>query len=180
MGKGGKGIQHQDTGILRFACGRLGQSGSDKWRTDLFKLIEQTPHLDWLLLTKRPENIAKMLPKAISGLGPWPWPNVWLGATAEDQEHYDRRWKILRRVPAVVHFISYEPAIGPLHLGDNLNFPDWIICGGETGGGARFMKPGWARNLRDECEARGIAFFMKQMTKRAPIPADLMVQQYPR
>ena len=86
------------------------------WRSDLFRLINSTPELDWLLLTKRPENIRKMLPFAIEGLPEWPWPNVWLGTTCEDQEHYDHRWPILRRIPAAIHFISYEPALGPLTL----------------------------------------------------------------
>ena len=78
-------------------------------RKDLFLLIHKTPQLDWMLLTKRPENIARMLP-ADWGNG---WPNVWLGTTCEDQQHFDRRWPILRDVPAAVRFISYEPALGP-------------------------------------------------------------------
>jgi protein gp37 len=76
------------------------------WRADLFDLIRHTPELDWLLLTKRPQNIAKMLP---SGWGDG-WSNVWLGTTAEDQERYDQRWPQLYRAPAAVKFISYEPA----------------------------------------------------------------------
>jgi protein gp37 len=59
-----------------------------QWRSDVFELIRQTPELDWLLLTKRPQNIRKMLP---ADWGPG-WPNVWLGTTAEDQAHYDLRW----------------------------------------------------------------------------------------
>jgi protein gp37 len=79
-------------------------------RDDLFRLIRATPELDWLLLTKRPQNIVKMLP------ADWDdgYPNVWLGITAEDQEHYLMRWPILSRIPAVVRFVSYEPAIAPL------------------------------------------------------------------
>jgi protein gp37 len=105
------------------------------------------------------------------------WPNVWLGTTCEDQQHFDRRWPILRDVPAVVHFISYEPALGPLEIG--VARPSWIICGGESGGGARYMEPAWARALRDECAAAGVAFFMKQMTRKRPIPDDLLVRQFP-
>ncbi|MGE0280536.1 MAG: phage Gp37/Gp68 family protein [Rhizobiaceae bacterium] len=149
-----------------------------EWRHELFELIAATPHLDWLLLTKRPENIAKMLPKAIAGLPEWPWPNVWLGATAEDQAHYERRWKVLRKVPAAVHFISYEPALGPLVLGEG-HLPDWIICGGETGAGARVMKKRWARSLLAECQDKDVSFFMKQMTSKARIPGDLQVRQFP-
>jgi len=54
------------------------------------------------------------------------------------------------------------------------------ICGGESGSGARYMKRRWARNLRDECQQLGIAFFMKQMTSKKPIPSDLLVRQYPK
>lgn len=150
-----------------------------EWRTELFELISETPHLDWQLLTKRPANIEKMLERATSHLKPWPWPNVWLGATAEDQHHYDRRWKVLRRIPAALHFISYEPALGPLELSADADLPDWIIAGGETGARAKVMKPRWARDLRDQCDARRVAFFMKQMTSKAPIPEDLLVRQFP-
>lgn len=154
-----------------------------EWRRDLFHLIWETPELDWLLLTKRPENIEKMLLPAIGEAELWPWPNVWLGTTAEDQERFDRRWHVLAKVPAAVHFISYEPAIGPLVLPSawsGIPMPDWIICGGESGHGARMMNPEWARNLRDVCTATNIAFFMKQMTGKKPIPPDLMVRQFPK
>jgi protein gp37 len=131
-------------------------------RDDLFCLIRATPELDWLLLTKRPQNIAKMLP-ADWGDG---YPNVWLGITAEDEERYRMRWPILSRIPAVVRFVSYEPAIAPLGSIDISKadcLPDWIICGGESGGGARRMKRRWVRNVRDACADLGIAFFMKQI-----------------
>lgn len=152
----------------------------DEWRMDLWRLIMATPELDWLLLTKRPENIRKMLPWA--PVGGTPFRNVWLGTTAEDRQHY-RRWGLLREISAKVRFISYEPAIGQLsrpHDWDLNARPDWIICGGESGIGARAMDPAWARDVRDRCKAHGIAFFMKQMTKKAPIPPDLMVREFPR
>jgi protein gp37 len=150
-----------------------------EWRSDLFHLIRATPELDWLLLTKRPENIRRMLPRAIEGLPAWPWRNVWLGTTCEDQHHYDRRWSILSAIPAQVHFISYEPALGRLQLGDG-PYPDWIICGGESGAGARFMKPKWARRLLNECRELSVPFFMKQMTALKPIPNDLLVREFPQ
>lgn len=143
-----------------------------EWRRDLFDLISATPELDWLLLTKRPENAARMLPKGR-------WPNIWLGTTCEDQERYDHRWPILRDIPAAIHFISYEPAIGPLRLHKGTVQPDWLICGGESGHGARYMPPAWAENIQVDCEAYHVAFFMKQMTKKAPIPAGLLVRQFP-
>lgn len=144
-----------------------------QWRGDLGQLIAETPEVDWLLLTKRPENYQKLAPWAVSH----PPANVWLGVTAEDQQHYDRRWGIMSAFPATVHFISYEPAVGPItHLWGR---PDWVICGGESGHGARCMNRTWADAVRQQCDTYGIAFFMKQMTARKPIPADLMVRQFP-
>jgi len=93
--------------------------------------------LDWLVLTKRPENIESMLPPD------WDdgYSNVWLGTTAEDQTRFDARWKRLKKIPAVVRFISYEPALGPVRLPSNGSLPDWLISGGESGAVARPLKP---------------------------------------
>lgn len=137
-----------------------------EWRADLFALIRQTPRLDWLLLTKRPFNIAKMLP------ADWAdgYPNVWLGMTAEDQERYDARWPQLAAVPAVVRFISYEPAIGPLSIASAEVKPDWLIAGGESGHGARPMRAEWAREIVAECRQLGIAPFFKQWGTNANNP----------
>lgn len=130
------------------------------WRTDLFRLIRDTPNLDWQLLTKRPQNIANMLPTDWGEAG---YPNVWLGTTTEDEKHYRMRWPVLARVPAVVHFISYEPAIGSLgRINLAGSYPDWIIAGGESGPKARVMGGQWARAVRDECRDLGIPFFFKQ------------------
>ena len=79
-----------------------------------------------------------------------------------------------------MRFISYEPAIGPLVLADTDVMPSWVICGGETGAGARYMKKRWARDLLLECEDNEVPFFMKQMTKKAEIPADLLVREFPK
>lgn len=105
--------------------------------------------------------------------------NIWLGSTCEDQEHFDRRYPILSNIPARVHFISYEPALGPLTIRDAYPVPEWIICGGESGAGARYMELAWARDLRDECATARVPFFFKQTTGKAPIPADLLVRQFP-
>jgi protein gp37 len=78
-----------------------------QWRSDMWGVIRATPDLDYLLLTKRPQNIARMLPPDWSQ----GYPNVWLGTTTEDAERYNLRWPILARMPAAVRFISYEPAI---------------------------------------------------------------------
>jgi protein gp37 len=148
-----------------------------EWRDDAFKLVRETPNLDWLILSKRPQNAVRMLP-ADWGDG---YPNVWLGVSAEDEQNYRHRWSILARLPAVLRFVSYEPALGPLgaiNTGVGV-LPNWIICGGESGPKAREMNPQWARDVRDDCAHFGVAFFMKQMTARRPIPDDLMVRQFP-
>jgi protein gp37 len=136
------------------------------WRHDLFALIRECRRLDWLMLTKRPENILKMLPSDWGG----GYRNVWLGVTAEDQRWFDRRWKHLQNIPAAIKFISYEPAIGPLRLPKQGPFPDWLISGGESGGGARPLKPRWVREVIADCRLRGVAPFHKQWGSYASNP----------
>jgi len=148
-----------------------------EWRLELWNLIALTPELDWLLLTKRPENIAGMIPSWWEKFGLAD--HVWLGTTCEDQGAYDRRWPILRTVRAAVHFISYEPAIGPLRLHNGPDQPDWLICGGESGHGARHMPEAWAADIKSDCERGGVYFFMKQMTSKAAIPEHLMLREFP-
>lgn len=156
-----------------------------QWRIDLALLVHATPQLDWLLLTKRIENFQRLSPWPVAlpdgGQAGFP-SNVWLGVTAEDQEHFDRRWKILSQIPASVRFISYEPALGIVWdiSGNATANPDWVICGGESGPGARMMEPAWARDVQMQCRVRRVPFFMKQMTSKTPIPDDLLVRQFPR
>ena len=149
----------------------------DGARGDLFDLIASTPELDWLLLTKRPENFARYFPTGN-------WPNVWLGVTAEDQAAYDRRWPLLREQRGVaVKFISYEPAIGPLRiLGEDQHskMPDWLICGGESGKGYRDMPIEWANDIGWICKANGVAFFLKQMAGKKEIPPGMLVREFPK
>jgi protein gp37 len=129
------------------------------WRFDLFLLIKQCDQLDWLLLTKRPQNILKMLPPDW-GRG---YSNVWIGTTAEDQIRFDQRWPYLSAVPSLVRFISYEPAIGALRLNAlGPPHPDWIITGGESGGRSRELDPQWIRDLISDCRGFGVAPFHKQ------------------
>lgn len=103
--------------------------------------------------------------------------NVWLGVTVCNA---DEKGKIddLRATPAAKRFISFEPLLGG--VGDlDLTGIHWVIVGGESGPKARPMHPDWVRSIRDQCAAAGIPFFMKQMSKKALIPADLMVRQFP-
>jgi protein gp37 len=132
------------------------------WRADLFNLIRTCDQLDWQLLTKRPQNICKMLP---SDWGDG-YMNVWLGTTAEDAGAYRQRVSHLLKVPSVVHFASYEPAIGPLgRLDIDGRYPDWLIIGGESGVRSdriRLTDPQWARDAIAECRLLGVAPFLKQ------------------
>jgi len=141
----------------------------DPWRSRLWALIESTPALDWLLLTKRPEHVASKIP--------WNnhWPaNVWLGTTAENQLWASRRIPILLEHAAAVRFVSCEPLVGPVDLTRWLGSKrqqggiDWVIAGGESGGKARPMNPDWARSLRDQCLKEGAAFHFKQWGQWRP------------
>jgi protein gp37 len=133
-----------------------------EWRRDLFELIRCCDQIDWQLLTKRPQNIKKMLPRDW-GSG---YPNVWLGTTAEDAESYQQRVCHLLALPAVVRFVSYEPALGPLGtIKVRGEAPDWIIIGGESGVRAdlaRPTEPQWARDAIAECRRHSVAPFLKQ------------------
>ena len=129
----------------------------DRLRDRLWALVERTPNLDWLLLTKRP-HLARRL-------APWPgaWPsNVWLGTTVENQHFADRRIRYLLDVPCQYRFLSCEPLLGPVDLSGYIDALHWIIAGGESGGRARPTHPDWIRGLRDQCVNAGVAFHFKQ------------------
>jgi protein gp37 len=137
-------------------------------RNRLLQLISRTPHLDWLLLTKRPENMRAMLNRAWPGWDAAPLANVWLGCTVEEQYLAHRRIVHLLTTPAVIHFLSCEPLLGRVSIDAVRRLPltrgrvDWVIAGGESGHGARPMNEDWVRLLRDECAEYGRAFFYKQ------------------
>ncbi len=126
----------------------------------LWPLIRLTPHLDWLILTKRPENIQRFLP---SDWGLRAYANVWLGVSIESYEFQWRR-DLLVNVLAPIRFISYEPAIGPLDDALDLRGIHWLIYGGESGVRHRQDKEWWATAIRERCRAEGIAFFFKQVS----------------
>ena len=171
-------------------------------RRRLYTLIRATPWLDWLLLTKRPENFAARLP-ADWGAG---YPNVWLGVSVEDQANAEKRIPPLLQMPAAIRFVSYEPALGPVDFGQLRNTvgmaegqsfidaltgrcwtcsgPDYydstsadasldlIIVGGESGPGARPCDVVWIRSTVEQCKAAGVACFVKQL---GAVPYDGMV-----
>lgn len=149
----------------------------DAERAKLWEVIRQTPWLDWQLLTKRADRIAVNLP-ADWGTG---YPNVWLGVSIESNEYVDRA-DHLRVIPAVVRFISYEPALGPLP-DLSLTGIDWVIYGGESGPGYREHDLAWPREMRERCESAGVSFFYKQSSAiRTEMGIELdgeVVRNYP-
>ncbi len=130
---------------------------AEQTRPRLWELIADTPWLQWQLLTKRPERIQACLPASWGSEG---WPNVWLGTSIEDERVVHRAAHLVR-IPAVVRFVSYEPALGPLDVLD-LTGIDWVIYGGESGPGYRAENKDWARSMRRKCHAASVAFFHKQ------------------
>lgn len=133
-------------------------------RSRLFDLIEETPNLDWLLLTKRPYNIKRMARWAHD------WPdNVWLGTTVELQKRAEELLPYLAEIPAKVRFISAEPLLGPLKIENWLGTTiDWVITGGESGPKARPASPAWFRDLHIQCMENSVAFHFKQWGDWAP------------
>jgi protein gp37 len=155
----------------------------------LFKLIEITPWLTWQLLTKRPENIFRLIP------GEWKkeFPdNVWIGTSVEDQKSANQRIPRLLEIPAKVRFLSCEPLLGKIDLTDirindlisynsltggrywngfrveTIFKIDWVIAGGESGHGARPMYPDWVIFLHDQCKIENVPIFFKQWGEWIP------------
>jgi protein gp37 len=167
-------------------------------RERLWSLIEVTPNLDWLLLTKRPENwrlcwpLVPVLGHVSQNKGDgktWQkFDNIWLGTSVENQATADKRIPVLLSIPASVRFLSMEPLLGPVdvlphvgtmrersisvptvlgpHITERVVMPPriaWVIVGGESGSKARPFDLAWARSIRDQCQAAGVAWFMKQV-----------------
>jgi len=108
------------------------------------------------ILTKRPDRMLALLSKPSFPT----LPNVWLGTSVENEDHLDRL-DVLRRVPARIRFVSFEPLLGPIADPD-LSDIHWVIVGGESGPRARPMEAWWVEELRDACRRQNVAFFFKQ------------------
>jgi protein gp37 len=144
-------------------AGHLVKETIEESRHWLLRIIERTPNLDWLLLTKRPQNFRRFLPDNwLRGSMP---ENIW-GMTTVESADYLWRVQELQRVPFRVRGLSIEPLLGPIFLAQFLwGISDrihWAIVGGESGHGARPMHPDWARKLRDQCKEAKVAFHFKQ------------------
>lgn len=129
----------------------------DPQRERLWTLIDATPALTWLLLTKRPQNI-KRLARSETALNR---SNVWLGTTVERPEE---AWRIdaLQTTPAWIRFLSVEPQVAPFDAIDLYGI-EWVIQGGESGGKARPFDLAWARWMRDRCRESDVAYHLKQL-----------------
>jgi protein gp37 len=202
--------QRNPTRRTRVFCASLADWLDDEvpieWLADLLEIIHATPNLDWLLLTKRPENWKERIMAVagcrslpgnhqggggdLGGVGGGTVPaNVWIGTTVEDQTRAEQRIPALLAIPARVRFLSCEPLLGPVGLAYTcFNGSDsygtmpgihWVIAGGESGHHARPMHPSWARSLRDECAAVGVAFFFKQWGSLAPLSTTSGHQELP-
>jgi protein gp37 len=143
--------------------------------TDMWQTMAATPKHTYLILTKRPHIMEREVKLLIAEAGFPVLPNVWLGTSISIQRDRDRFLPYLLETPAAKRFVSCEPLLGPVHLLGSVKtqdhwYPaplrggmiDWVICGGESGPGARPMHPDWARGLRDQCQAAGVPFFFKQ------------------
>lgn len=144
-------------------------------RSRLWRLIEQTPNLDWLLLTKRPENIANMIDARWRNGIP---SNVWLGASVEDQDNADKRIPYLVQHASVVRFLSCEPLLGPVDILRWLQSGqiNWVIVGGESGPGARPMRLAWVYDLVRQCNLAAVPVFVKQL---GAAPLSMGYERYP-
>jgi len=161
---------------------------------DVWRVMANATHHTFMILTKRPKRMVEV----VGGQNLIFSPHIQLGVSVENQETADERIPLLLQTPAAVRFVSVEPMLGPVDLRRGRWIPfyqtadeepdedprevgyppesvytktgklDWVICGGETGPGARPMRPDWARSLRDQCQAAGVPFFFKHWGEWAP------------
>lgn len=121
---------------------------------EVWQVMADTPQHTYQILTKRPDRMIEIVPSLRK------LPNVWLGTSVED-EHVLHRVDELRRVPAAIRFVSFEPLIGSVAAAD-LTDIHWAIVGGESGPKARYMNPIWVDEIFDTCRRQEVAFFFKQ------------------
>ena len=180
---------------------------TDEYLDRIFAVMAMSPQHTFMVLTKRPERMrdyfsgwvggsreVKTSRPNIMGELRLPFPNLWIGVTAENQEQADKRIPFLLETPAAHRFVSIEPMLGSVKLEDfdeELGAPyigrdylrithdpvqqvdvrgriDWIICGGESGRKARPVHPDWVRAIRDQCAEAGVPFFFKQWGEYRP------------
>lgn len=127
---------------------------SDDFIIRVFEVMNRNLRHQFQVLTKRSDRLVRLAPRLT-------WSdNIWMGVSVEDENNV-YRIDDLRKVPARIRFISYEPLIGEIKTLD-LSDIHWAIVGGESGPGARPMEIKWVRNIRDACVAAKVPFFFKQ------------------
>ena len=134
---------------------------------EVFDKIAIAKQHTFLIVTKRPKRMKAVLEGfqdiwecSCSG---WPFKNVWLGVTVENQARSDERIPILLQIPAAVRFVSVEPMLGPVDIRKYLEELSWVIAGCESGPKRRLTTAPWIRSLKNQCRAYNIPFFLKQM-----------------
>ena len=141
----------------------------DEYIDRVYEIMAHAPQHTFQVLTKRPDRMrryTRSLPARVNWWTEWPLPNVWHGTSIENDRWVGRADDV-RGAMADVRFLSCEPLLGPLPSLDLTNL-DWVIVGGESGHGHRPMDPEWVRDIRDRCNAAGVAFFFKQWGGRTP------------
>lgn len=131
-------------------------------RARLCNIIEATPWLDWLLLSKRIGNAPKIVPEHWRAI--WP-PNAWAGASIVNQDEADRDIPKLQAVPARIRFLSCEPLLGPIWR-EHWRGIDWVILGGESGPSAREYDLAWDAQITGQCFVERVPIFRKQLGAR--------------
>lgn len=167
---------------------------TDEQRRKVFDTMDMSGWHTFMVLTKRPGRMHRFVldyGERWTARNGTMLPNVMLGTTVENQQRADERIPILLDTPAAVRFVSVEPMLGPVDLEacGALGTIDWIICGGETGPGARPMRPEWALDLWQQCKAAGTPFFFKQrgawanhrfpLSPGGPFAAVATTREYP-
>lgn len=161
-------------------------------RGDAWDMIGRCRNLDWILLTKRPENIPRMLPfdwlyRTSNDVNPHQmlllgqvnhrYSHVWLGVTVENQARAEERVPLLLKIPAAVRWLSCEPLLGPIDLTRWLKTGEihWVVVGGESmqGGRCREFNIEWAEEVVNQCDAAGVPVFVKQLGSKPVVPADV-------
>lgn len=168
---------------------------------EVYKTMHLCPQHTFQVLTKRPDRAEICIDHVRHEAHFWTdpqnrrytrhqFPNVWLGASAEDQETYDTRFPSLYSAHAAVHWLSLEPLLGPISLRLGLVKPDWVVVGGESGMEARKCDIGWIFHIVGQCQKADVPVFVKQLGSDAGLkhakggdpsewPEDLRVREYP-
>ena len=156
------------------------ESVYEDWLNSVFNMMGVCQWHNFIILTKRPKRMVKYITPTYA-----PMKNVILGVTAENQERADERLSELMKLAKAgwKTVVSVEPMLSEIK---SQWLPDWVICGCESGPNRRPMDIEWARDLKNQCEESGVAFFMKQMEIDGKVckdisqfPEDLRIREYP-